>query len=115
MMHKLDVENLKKYINSNDILIKKLLTSFATNVPLQVQQLKQAALDKNAHETVEAAHKLKTPFLYFGLDDVANRLENIEQHYATMDNKVVLAEIDIIFAIGNDCAAQAKSQIEKLP
>ena len=115
MQYKLDIDHLKTYINANDVVIKKLLTSFINNIPQQLTDLKRMALENNAHETAELAHKLKTPFLYFGLNDVAARLENIEQNIVSIDHTFILQEIDSITTIGKDCAEQAQQEIDKLP
>jgi HPt (histidine-containing phosphotransfer) domain-containing protein len=114
MKDRLDIEHLKTYINANDALIIKLLTSFANNVPMQLQELKQLVLDNNTHDTAELAHKLKTPFLYFGLDNISERLENIEQNIANLDSVFLLQEVDSIIAIANECGIQAQKEIDRL-
>ncbi|UPT65669.1 MAG: Hpt domain-containing protein [Sphingobacteriales bacterium JAD_PAG50586_3] len=114
MKNKLDIVHLKTYINANDALLKKLLTSFATNIPPQLQELKQFATENKHHETAEMAHKLKTPFLYFGLNTVAARLENIEQNVVSLDGAFVLDEVERIILIANDCTEQAHQEIERL-
>lgn len=114
MNNRLDLEHLKKFINANDAVVVKLLTSFANNVPPQLQELRQFVVDNNTHESSELAHKLKSPFLYFGLDDIAARLENIEHNVVTLDAGFVLQEVDSIIAVANDCTKQAREEIDRL-
>jgi HPt (histidine-containing phosphotransfer) domain-containing protein len=114
MKDRLDIEHLKTFINANDALVVKLLTSFANNVPPQLQELRKYVLDNNAHESSEMAHKLKSPFLYFGMNDIAARLENIEHNVVSLDAGFVLQEVDSIISVANDCTKQARKEIERL-
>lgn len=114
MEHKIDIGHLKTFVIADNTLIKKLLNSFVTNVPTQLEELRGFILANDKYNASETAHKLKSPFLYFGLTSVAERLERIEQNIVNIPYDELLVEAESLVEIGKDCAKQALVYIEEL-
>ncbi len=113
MKGKIDIERMKTYTSANDVLVKKLLQSFINNIPGQLEQLQQSIQDDDLNQVRDMAHKLKTPFMYVGVDDVANKLATIEENYLGMDKENLVQEINNIVILGSTCVAEAKELIGK--
>jgi len=109
----INIEKMKSYTMANDVLIKKLLQSFVNNIPSQLIQLKHGADTNNLTEVHYMAHKLKTPFMYIGVEDIANKLANIEDNCRAMEMDNLQHEVDDILTVGSACVAEAKELIEK--
>lgn len=109
----INLERMKTYTSGNDVLVKKLLQSFVNNIPGQLDQLKDSLLSNDLNGVRELAHKLKTPFLYIGSDDIAKKLANIEDNFAAMDNSILLQDINWIVNMGNNCVGDARRLLEK--
>lgn len=114
MEHKIDIGHLKTFVIADNTLIKKLLNSFVTNVPSQLEELRGYILANDNYNASETAHKLKSPFLYFGLTGVAERLERIEQNIVNIPYNELLVEAESLVEIGKDCAKQALVYIQDL-
>lgn len=114
MEYSVDIRYLKTFTGADDALVKKLLLLFIKNVPTQLQELKQCITDDNLYLLPEAAHKLKSPFRYVGLEAVAERLEKIENYSTDIDIKALTTEVDELIAIGDNCVKQANELINTI-
>lgn len=113
MKGRIDIDKMKEYTSANDVLVKKLLQSFINNIPGQLDQLQQSLKDNDLPLVRDMAHKLKTPFMYVGVEDVANKLAAIEQNYQEMAKDNLEQEIIAIVTQGNVCVEEAKEMIAK--
>ena len=70
------------YLNSisggDQDFIKDMLETFVTNVPLELNKIKELVASENWHKAGEDAHRFASSLLYLGLDELRTIATKIE-------------------------------------
>jgi hypothetical protein len=94
--------------------IQKMVSLFIETVPVNVQDLKRFAADKDWEQTAKIAHKLKSTIDSMGIRSLHQCIREIESYAkqkAELDG--IPAKIEVVEAVIGQCVLQLREEIEE--
>lgn len=77
---RVDISNLRAIAGGDDTFVAALLMKMIKALPLAFTNMEEFVSAKDWSGLKSAAHKAKSTFAYLGLDDMKNRLKDIEHN-----------------------------------
>ena len=77
---RVDISNLRAIAGGDESFVAALLMKMCRALPLAFTNMENFVAEKDWSGLKSAAHKAKSTYAYLGLDDMKNRLKDIEHH-----------------------------------
>lgn len=102
---------VKELTGNNEILIKSVVETFITTVPLLNKELYQNALEKNWIQAAKIAHNLKSNIDTFIIKDIQADIRNIDTWgKQNIHIEAIFALVEKVHATLNECIIQLKEE-----
>jgi signal transduction histidine kinase/ligand-binding sensor domain-containing protein/DNA-binding response OmpR family regulator len=109
----IDINTLKKIYGNNKEKISKILELYKSNIPNQLNELKECAKNKNWKNIKVVAHSLKTSFNYLNLEELREMSLEIEiESKDSLNTKTVTDKIEKMLALWREKEKQLDKTID---
>lgn len=102
-----NINCLKEYTGYDNQLEKEIMEKFLVEIPEYVQELEDEIFKENFVNIKKSAHKIKSPVAMFGLEELRNKLKEIEDFSEKN-------EISKIFQIFSKCKCQLQENFNEI-
>lgn len=110
-----DLSNLYAIAGGDDTFVMALLSKMCKALPEAFTNMTNFAAAQDWPALKSAAHKAKSTFAYLSLDDMKNRLKDIEHDAMEGKNLDLLpGKVSEAVVIGNEILAELKAALAKL-
>lgn len=111
----IDLSNLFAIANGDNMFVAALLGKMVKSLPESFARMETSVADKDWPELKAAAHKAKSTFAYLALEDMRNRLKDIEHNAMELENlDDVPEQVEEAVSNGNVVVGKLKEELAKL-
>lgn len=111
----IDLSNLYAIAGGDDMFVMALLGKMVKQLPVSFEDMDRTCSEEDWQGLKSAAHKAKSTFAYLGLEDMKNRLKDIEHNAMDGTNLGGLPnQVEEALVVGNEILGKLKLELSKL-